>query len=301
MIPFTQIYNEFGKKLISNSSVDKVITEKNVYQEGIAKNKPLIRQLMNELLLPNSKINGFENLVELHKLAGQGKACLLLMQHFSNFDIPNFYELLERNSKIGEKVAKSIISIAGMKLNEDSDLTRAFTEAYTRIVIYPSSSMKKVKDAKKMLEETIKRIKINRAALHAITHFKHNKRIILGFPTGTRYRPWDASTGKGLKEVYSYLKTFNYMVLVAINGNTLRLNPNNIMEEDLVTKDVVIFTVSKVYNCKEFRSHALKEAKLIENSKQHVIDEIMKELERMRQNTEYERNDLLNKLGKKAI
>ena len=301
MISIKQACKELGKKLISNSSVDKIITEKNVYQEGLAANKPLIKQMVNEFLLPGSKIIGFKNLVELYELAQKGKACLLLMQHLSNFDIPNFYELTERYAEIGEKVTRSIISIAGMKLNEESDLARAFTEAYSRIVIYPSTSMKKVKDTKKVLEEAIKRIKINRAALHAINHFKHNKRMILVFPTGTRYRPWDASTAKGLKEVYSYLKTFNYMVLIAINGNTLRLSPSNIMEEDLVTKDVVIFTVSKVYNCKEFRSQSLKEAKLTDNSKQHVIDDIMKELERLHQNTEYERSDLLNKLGKKAI
>jgi hypothetical protein len=301
MIPIKDAYKEIGSKLIRNSSADKLISEKNVFQEGLEKNKPLIKGIVNQLLLPGSKIIGFENLAKLYTLAGQGKSCLLLMQHLSNFDIPNLYELLERNGEIGEKISKSIVSIAGMKLNEESDLARSFTEAYSRVVIYPSSAMQNIKDAKKLLEEQIKRMKINRAALHAITRLKHNGRIILVFPTGTRYRPWDASTGKGLKEVYSYLKTFHYMVMVAINGNTLRVSPTNNMEEDCVTRDVVIFTVSEVYNCKEFRSRSHKESKLTENAKQHVMNDIMKRLQKLHHETEFERTQLLKQAGKQAM
>ncbi|MBN1799587.1 MAG: 1-acyl-sn-glycerol-3-phosphate acyltransferase [Spirochaetales bacterium] len=301
MIPINDAYKEVRKKLIKNSSIDKVITEDNVYQEGLATNKPLISQVVSELMLPGSRINGFENLLELYELAQTGKSCILFMQHFSNFDIPNFYELLERHGEIGEKVSQSIVSIAGMKLNEENDFVRSFTEAYTRVVIYPSSTAKNTEDTKKKLEEKIKQIKINRAALHAITHLKHNKRIILVFPTGTRFRPWDESTGKGLKAVYSYLKTFNYMVCVAINGNTLRLNPSNKMDEDFVTRDVVMYTVSKVFNCKEFRTQSLKHAKLIENSKQHVVDDIIKELDALHKNAEFERVQVLKQAGRKAI
>jgi hypothetical protein len=301
MISINDACKEVSEKLIKNSSVDKIITEKNVYQEGLATNKPLISQVVSELMLPGSRINGFENLVRLYKLAKGGKSCLLFMQHFSNFDIPNFYELLERHGEIGEEVSQSIVSIAGMKLNEANDFVRAFTEAYTRVVIYPSSATKNTDDSKKTLEEKIKQIKINRAAIHAITHLKHNKRIILVFPTGTRFRPWDASTGKGLKAVYPYLKTFNYMVFVAINGNTLRLNPSNKMEEDFIAKDVVMYTISNVYNCKEFRTQSLKQAKLIENSKQHVVDDIIRELEKLHENAEFERVQLLKQAGKKAI
>ncbi|MEJ2664305.1 MAG: 1-acyl-sn-glycerol-3-phosphate acyltransferase [Spirochaetia bacterium] len=301
MIPIKDAYKEIGRKLIQNSSADKVITEENVFQEGLAPNKPLIKDIMNQLLLPGSRIIGFENLVRLHDLALSGKSCLLLMQHFSNFDIPNLYELLERNGKKGEDISKSIVSIAGMKLNEESDLARSFTEAYTRVVIYASSSMQNITDPKKLMEEKIKRMKINRAALRVITRLKHNKRIILLFPSGTRYRPWDTATGKGLKEVYSYLKTFNYMVFVAINGNTLRVSREGDMEDDRVTQDLVMFSVSDVYNCKEFRTHSMKECKLMEDSKQHVVNDIMKRLEDLHNETEYERARLLRELGKKAI
>jgi hypothetical protein len=301
MIPIKDAYKEIGRKLIQNSSADKVITEENVFQEGLAPNKPLIKDIMNQLLLPGSRIIGFENLVRLHNLALSGKSCLLLMQHFSNFDIPNLYELLERNGKKGEDISKSIVSIAGMKLNEESDLARSFTEAYTRVVIYASSSMQNITDPKKLMEEKIKRMKINRAALRVITRLKHNKRIILLFPSGTRYRPWDTATGKGLKEVYSYLKTFNYMVFVAINGNTLRISRKGDMEDDRVTRDLVMYTVSDVYNCKEFRTRSMKECKLMEDSKQHVVNDIMKRLEDLHNETEYERARLLRELGKKAI
>jgi len=88
------------------------------------------------------------------------------------------------------------------------------------------------------------------------------------------------------------------MVLVTINGNTLRLNPNGKMEEDLATEDLVIYTISQVYNCKEYRSKALKSVKFFQDSKQYVIDQIMKELENMHQKIELERVKLLKRSGR---
>jgi len=220
------------------------------------------------------------------------------MQHFSNFDIPNFYVLLEQHCEEGKNISQTIISMAGVKLNEENDLVRAFTEAYSRIVIYPSSSLKRFKNKKQIDEAKKKRLKINRAAIWQLYKLKKKGRIILVFPSGTRYRPWDPSTGQGLKAVYPFIRSFNYMVLVTINGNTLRLNPNGKMEEDLATEDLVIYTISQVFNCKEYCSKALKSVKFFQDSKQYVIDQIMKELENMHQKIELERVKLLKSSGR---
>ena len=60
---------------------------------------------MEDLLLPGSRIIGKENLLALHQLAQRKKHCLILMEHYSNFDIPCFYELLERSGDAYREVA----------------------------------------------------------------------------------------------------------------------------------------------------------------------------------------------------
>jgi hypothetical protein len=300
MKPFIHAYREIAEELIRNSSQDAVITPKNVYQVGKDTNKPIIKKVVTRLLLPGSAIDGFERLSELYAHAREGRTCLLLVEHYSNFDLPNFHELLERRGPEGEEIVRSMIAIAGMKLNEENDLVRAFTEAFTRIVIFPSSALKGITDPEKLKEAKNHRMSINMAALWQIMRLKTKGHIILVFPTGQRYRPWDPKTGRGLKEVYPYIKTFHYMALVAVNGNTLCLNPNGKMDEDLATEDVVTYTVSPVYHCKDYREKVLKEDKHIKDPKQFLLDRIMSELKAMHDEAEKKRLRLLAELGRSS-
>jgi hypothetical protein len=299
MKPFIAAYRDIVEELIRNASQDSVITPKNVFQQGRNTNKPIIKKVVNELMLPGSSVVGFINLVELYRRAMEGKTCLLLMEHYSNFDLPNFHELLEREGSEGGKIVDSMIAIAGLKLNEENDLVRAFTEAFTRIVICPSSALKGITDQDELKAAKSHRVSINMAALWQIMRLKTKGHIILVFPTGQRFRPWDPKTGRGLKEVYPYIKTFHYMTLVAVNGNTLRLNPNGRMEEDLVAEDVCTYTVSPVYHCKEYRAAVEKKEKHVKDPKQFLIDHIMEELKRMHEEAESKRLSLLEQLGRK--
>jgi hypothetical protein len=298
MKPFIHTYKETVAELIRNSSQDAVITPKNVFQQGKSTNKPIIKRVINELMLPGSAVEGFDNLVELYRHALAGRTCLVLMEHYSNFDLPNFHELLERRGPEGEKIVASMIAIAGLKLNEENDLVRAFTEAFTRIVICPSSALKGITNPEKLKAAKDHRMSINMAALWQIMRLKTKGHIILVFPTGQRFRPWDPKTGRGLKEVYPYIKSFHYMALVAVNGNTLRLNPNGKMEEDLATEDICTYTVSPAYHCKEYRAAVEKVEKHVKDPKQHLIDHIMDELARLHADAEKKRIELLRALGR---
>ena len=60
------------------------------------------------------------------------------MEHYSNFDLPCFTQLLERCGAPYQEVADSVVAVAGVKLNEESKLVLAFTEVFTRVVLYPS-------------------------------------------------------------------------------------------------------------------------------------------------------------------
>jgi len=290
-------YSAIIEQMIANSTGAPVVTEDNVYQVGKPANKPLLKEIVRDLLLPGSRIVGRENLLELHRLAQKKKPCLVLMEHYSNFDLPVFCELLEAAGEGYREVADAIVAVAGVKLNEESPLVLAFTEVFTRVVLYPSRGIESIEDPKARREAEKRRAKINIAALKMLTSLRREGKLILVFPSGTRYRPWDPSTAKGLKEMDTYLKFYSYMVLVAINGNTLLPNPKGSMGEDFPNQDVMIYTVSRVQKCSEFRRHALKGREHEEDPKQHVADSIMTSLGTIHQRTEKARQKALAELG----
>ena len=290
-------YAEIIRRMIDSSTGSPMVTEKNVYQEGNPTNKPLLRQIVQDLMLPGSRIIGREHLSELGRLAQRKKACLILMEHYSNFDIPCFYELLERGSEEMQKVAQSIVSVAGVKLNETSKLVLAFTEIFTRVVLYPARSFGSITDPRQLREAEKRRARVNIAAMKMLNALRKQGRLILVFPSGTRYRPWNPSTGRGLREIDTYLKFYSYMVQVAVNGNCLLPNPNDCMDEDFVAKDVMIYTVSPVRKCSEFRREALRGRSHMEDSKQHVADRVMASLRRLHDRTEQARMKLLAEQG----
>jgi hypothetical protein len=290
-------YADIIRQMVENSTGDHVVTEKNVFQEGQSVNWPLLRQIADDLLLPGSQVMGLEHLQELFRLAQHKKPCLILMEHYSNFDLPGFIVLLRRCGEMGNQVADAIVSIAGVKLNEESKLVLAFTEIFTRVVLFPSRSFESITDPKQLKEAEHRRSKLNIAAMKALMHLRKSGRIILVFPTGTRYRPWDPATGRGLKEMDTYLKVYSHMVTIAINGNVLLTNPTGSMSEDFPNKDVLLFTVGPVQRCPEFRREALKTHSEEHDHKQHVADRIMAALAGMHEQAEKVRLPLLKAAG----
>jgi len=255
MKSLTKDYKEALDFLLKNLTHEAEITEKNVLQHGIDASRDIIRKMAHSLALPGSQITGLDNILKLYRLARDGKSCLLLLEHYSNFDLPSFDYLLAKSGPEGEACANDIIAMAGKKLNEDSDLVRACVSGYHRIVIYPSRSIGSIKDPAILEEETRKSKAINRAAMHEMVRAKNTGKIILMFPSGTRFRPWDPETKRGVKEVDSYLKAFDYTVFIGINGNALKINKEaRSMIEDHVEADVLIFTASEVTSCSDFRA-----------------------------------------------
>jgi glycerol-3-phosphate O-acyltransferase len=234
-----------------------------------------------------------ENLRELRDRAVSGKSCLLLLEHYSNMDLTNFIYLLRKEPDRGKELADAVVAVAGMKLNEEDPRVAAFTGAYTRIIIYPSRSLQGL-DAEKTRTEIIRSNAINRAAMKALLDIKTKGKLILVFPSGTRYRPWDPASKRGVREIDSYIKSFDYMCFVAINGEVLHVRQGDMMD-DFVSQDVVRYTAGPVLSCTEFRDETRVRAEQagIEDKKQAVVDRIMKELEAMHIKAEEERQRLL--------
>jgi glycerol-3-phosphate O-acyltransferase len=269
-------FREYIKQVMALSKSPAVVTEANVYQEMDEAILPYLNKMVEDKILPGSGLDGFENIKELYALANAGKSCLLLREHYSNLDLSLISYMVSKAGDGGEEISRAIIAIAGMKLNEDNPVVSAFASAYTRIVIYPSRALQGLENNR---AEIVRSNAINRAAMKKLQEIKNRGRFILIFPSGTRYRPWDPSSKQGVREVDSYIKTFDYMCLVAINGEILKVNQGDMLD-DIVVNDVVRVSASPVLSCTEFRERVIAEKKG-DDKKQAVADAIMAELEKM--------------------
>ncbi len=291
--PIREVYADRGQTMVANSGQPRVVTTETVYQEANTDNRRLMDQTLGELALPGSAIMGVENLAQLHARSRSGESCLILMEHYSNFDIPSLYYLLARQKQAA--VAESIVAMAGMKLNEDSGFVRAFSEAYTRLVIYPSRSLDSITDPELLDKEQKRSKQLNMAATRQMIRLKHTGRMILLFPSGTRYRPGKPDSKRGVKEVDSYLKSFDTTIFVGIAGNLLQIHPTGDMSRDLATKDVMILQISEPLSCEEFRTAARDSVPEGTDPKQHVADTVMARLEELHGSAEKIRQDQLNR------
>ncbi|MDR2784292.1 MAG: 1-acyl-sn-glycerol-3-phosphate acyltransferase [Treponema sp.] len=296
MDTLSSAFRDIIRKAVRITKTATLVTEQNVYQQGDANIIPLLDQIVETLILPGSGISGMENLLDLYGKAVLGKSCVLLLEHYSNLDLSLFSCLLRKESEKGGEIADAVVAIAGIKLNEENPVVAAFTGAYSRIVIYPSRSLQGL-DTEKDRAEIVRSNGINRAAMKALLNIKVSGKLILVFPSGTRYRPWNPDTKKGVREIDSYLKSFDYMCPVAINGEVLHVCRGDMME-DFVSKDLVRITAGPVLSCAEFRNRARAEAEArgIEDKKQAAVDAIMRLLEDMHNKAEPERQALLKQV-----
>jgi glycerol-3-phosphate O-acyltransferase len=288
----TTFGNQIGR-VLKASKAPTVITEENVYQEGDPVVLSILDEMVEYLILPGSGLDGMDNLEELFAKAESGKSCLLLVEHYSNMDLSIVSLLARKAGGRGKDISDSIIAIAGMKLNEDSPVVAAFTGAYSKITICPSRSLQEM-DPEKDKDEIARGNAINRAAMKALIRHKYKGKLVLVFPSGTRYRSWDPDTKKGVRDIDAYIRTFDYMCFVALNGEILHVQQTDMMN-DAVSKDIVRVTVSPVLSCEEFRDKALETLPEEGDKKQAVADAIMAELEKIHIAAEAERLKLVKK------
>ena len=282
-----EAFSDAAIRMTRNMSEIPVITPETVYQEGSPENCKIIAELIDQILTPEAAIRNKENLKTLYNYALEGKSCLILGEHYGNLDFPILYYLIDHDPDLGPEVARSIIAIQGMKLSEsDSSVTTQFARSYNTIVIYPSRSIDKISDEAKKVEVRKISTPINHAAMKELITKKHQGRIILVYPSGTRYRPWDPESKKGVREIYSYLKTFDYIIFQAMNGNPLPPSRNDDMGEDVITKDLVYMTFSDVIPGREFRNAKMAETPEGIDPRQYIVDQVMIELDKLHDSVE---------------
>lgn len=288
-------FGDLFAEMVAHSKAAAKIDETKVYEEANPEMRKYMFKLLDDTFSADSGLGNLENFKDFYeKVVKKGKSGLILMEHYTNLDLPAIIYLLQ---KVGEPwaddFASRIVAVAGMKLNEASAGVRAFTEGFTRVVIYPTRSLNAV-EAKGISQEELKAEeqkarKINFAAMRAMDACKKRGQMILVFPSGTRYRPGKPETKRGLREIDSYLRLFDYMLLVGINGNCLRINPDNPddMLEDILEPGKVTLTAHPVLDCKKFREDVLSSLPSDESDpKQKTVDQVMQILDEIHNQVE---------------
>lgn len=297
MTSIDRLFREVTEQLLSNSRERQEIETDHVYQPANVKNRALVDQIIERLVLPGSRIAGLEHLQELFQLSQAGQSCLLLCEHYSNFDIPALFYLAEQQPQ-GKALTESVIAMAGTKLNEESRFVLAFTEAYTRVVIYPARMLQALEGTDRYEAERARSRVINRAALREMIRRKHSGHIILLFPAGTRYRPGKPDSKQILLEVDSYMKGFDHVVFVGIAGNTLEVTAT--MDKDVPRLDAVVYQCSPVCSSAEFRLQH-RTATEPEAAKQQVADAVRARFEELHRQAAQQREAILAELETKGI
>lgn len=282
-------YRAFFEELMKHSHAAAKIDETCVYQEVNPENRKHLSILLNGNFLPGSGIYNLDIVKNFYEqIVNEGKSGVIMMEHFSNADLPNFLYLLENCGEDWAKdMAGRIVAIAGMKLNEAGAGVRAFSESFTRVVVYPTRGREAMKQSgaseEEIAAEEARAKKINFAAMRAMDGCKKRGQIILVFPSGTRYRPGKPETKRGLREIDSYLRLFDIMLPVANNGTWLTINPDNPddMLADIVAPAVCKMTACDIVNCKDFRKNLLDNLpEGIEDPKQYTVDNVMAIMEK---------------------
>ena len=288
MASIRERYGEYFKQMAQISHAAAKIDATNVYQKANPETKKIMEKLVADNMAEGSHLDGVENYKAFLQAIKSGKSGLILMEHYSNTDLPGLIYLLEHSEDADcRELGGRVVAIAGMKLNEADPMVRAFAESFTRVVIYPTRSLDsasaKAQSQEEIEAETKKARTINLAAMHAMDKCKREGEAILVFPAGTRYRPGKPETKRGLKEIDSYLRMFDVMLLVSIKGMILKFNPDNMedMLADEVSPEVCIYKASPVIECKPFRKEYLERLPAdCEDPKQAVIDHVMDYLEK---------------------
>ena len=269
------------------ASKDNIITEENVHKLANPRIRSVLESVLQKLLLDGSKIYPAQHIAAFLEAVKSGKKGIILSEHYSNLDLPILLYLMEQTGEAGKELSRRSVAMAGMKLTEENPLIAALTEGYERIVIYPSRTLAGITDPEQLKEEKKRSRNINNASMRTLEELRNAGKVVIVFPAGTRYRPGKPETKRGVREIDSYIRSFDVMLLVSINGNCLRISddPSNMLS-DIVCQDRVVMEVSPVINCEAFRERAKLRCGEGDDKKQAVVDLVMEELEIMHKRNE---------------
>ncbi|WDI34505.1 hypothetical protein PVA44_03260 [Entomospira nematocerorum] len=258
---------------------EEEVTAETVYKSGSLKARRIADPLAAQLILPGSGIVDPHHLAESWELSQSGKSVLVLCEHFSNFDLTNITYLTDHEPLIGEEFANKLTAMAGVKLSKESDrFITSFIKIYNRIVIIPSRTLNNLSAEER--EEYNRRMgPINMAALKEMTKRKMTGHPILVFPTGTRTRPNKPETAQAVKEIYSYIRSFDYIQFLSLNGVNLKVSAS--MSDDEPQPNIIMMGAAKPISSQDFLEQAAIHCSKNVNLRDFVPEYVMSQLHQL--------------------
>ncbi|WGK69623.1 hypothetical protein P0082_01820 [Candidatus Haliotispira prima] len=292
---FLELFTPIIREIMANPDIEiPQIDATNVYSPGVPFYRNSICDIAGRLMLPGSGLRNTEQFIELWQRCQKGESCLIMMEHYSNFDFPALLRFFEHTPGLGIDAANALLPIQAYKLTSGNQATPVLSCAYSTITIYPSRHIDQIKDEDE--KQRVREIStpMNHAAIGEMTKRKYQGRIILVFPTGTRYRPWNPDSKRAVREAESYLKVFRNVLFVGLNGFCLIPSPDENMENDLVEENVVLMTAGNIVRGRQFRDNLIQqhqlEADLKTTDKKQIKDTvcaaIMEELAKLHNEAE---------------
>ena len=95
-----QKYGKLMQEASNYSVAPGKIDESNIFQPANMKLREYFNILLNDNLLPESGISNTEHFKDFYNQVKNGKTGLILMEHYSNFDLPAIIYLLEKSRQI---------------------------------------------------------------------------------------------------------------------------------------------------------------------------------------------------------
>lgn len=246
------------------------ITADNIFQPAVLNNRKIFKEFLDFLIRPQSRIQGKENLEAFYRNFQNGVSSLILSEHKSNFDVPVFYAMMYREDKaLFREIFEKIVFVAGRKLNEEEIFVKLMAEQFHRVIVVPKNESASLPPEE---QETALRINMN---TQKFIREKRKDYIFLVYPTGTRSKPWDRNSYRGIREVFNYLKNFEQVIFMSTNGNCM-VPRQAAMSNEPPRKDEIVITFSKPENTKEFLAGLKAGFKgEQEEYKQYCMDEVM--------------------------
>ncbi len=277
-----KIPTSLAESVMKNTPEDLLnpIRPDTVLRPGVPANRELFGRFIDTLMVEGSGILGSQHIREFYDRCQKGESCLFLVEHVGNLDYPCLFRLMERDELLGKEVAESVLPLQGIKLVNESPIISSFSSAYETIVIVPSRTIDSIPEGDDKEKKHQEAREINRSSIQILVKKKHAGRLILLYPTGTRSRPWDPSTYLAVKEVQSYLKTFDKILFVTIHGNCLPTKQGGDLLSDTPKQDLILFTCSPVMDAREYYNNAKEEFAGDEDVRDSISQSVMSVLKK---------------------
>lgn len=230
-----------------------------VYQEGHPQIRKLLSKIIsNKVLLPGSSLRNIDSFKELQRRSARGESCLIMMEHYGNMDFPGLFALCENHPELGPEFTERLLPLKTYKLSVENETVHLWTSAFASITIFPSQHIDQITDPEELRRVREISTPMNLAAIREMTKQKYQGKILLVFPTGTRLRKGQpVETQKAVREAENYLRVFQNILFLGINGVCIPANPDGDMGKDLIQQDIMVICASEICRGREFREQVI--------------------------------------------